>query len=241
VPAAWEGQRPFVPFGPDHLAALALTGLVVAALVRLVRRDPEGRAATAVRVGLAALLLAATAATLAGWARQGRLGWLDLLPLHLCDLLIFVAVGALATRHPVACEVLYFWAGAGTALAMLGPDVRVGFPDPDFLSFFALHGLVVASAAVLVFGLGCRPRPGAPWRVLILTNAYAVAVGLVDLALDANFLFLRGKPAAATLLDWLGPWPVYLFVADALAAVLFVALDLPFRAGRRVAPPARAG
>ena len=49
MPAAWEGQRPFVPFGPDHLAALALTGLVVAGLVRLVRRDPEGRAATAVR------------------------------------------------------------------------------------------------------------------------------------------------------------------------------------------------
>src|SRR6185295_10788000 len=123
----------------------------------------------------------------------------------------------------------------------LGPDVYSGFPDVDFLSFFALHGLVVAAAAVLVFGFGCRPRAGAPWRVFLITNAYAAVVGLVDLALDANFLFLRGKPAAPTLLDWLGPWPAYILAAEALAAVLFMALDLPFRAGRRLAPPPRAG
>ena len=124
---------------------------------------------------------------------------------------------------------------------MLAPDVEVGFPDPAFLSFFALHGLVVASAAVLVFGFGCRPRPGAPRRVFLLTNAYAAVVGLVDLALGANFLFLCRKPAAPTLLDWFGPWPAYLLVADALAGILFLALDLPFRAGRRLAPPACAG
>jgi hypothetical integral membrane protein (TIGR02206 family) len=240
VPGAGDDRR-FALFGPDHLGALALTAIVVIGLIRLVGRDPGGRAATAVRGGLAAALLAATAATLWGWARQGPLHLLDLLPLHLCDLLIFVAVYALITRRPLACELLYFWAGAGAVLAMIGPDVSAGFPDPAFVSFFALHGLVVAAAAVLVFGSGCRPRPGAPWRVFLLTNAYAAAVGLVDLALDANFLFLCQKPSAPTLLDWLGPWPVYLVVTDALAAVLFLALHFPFRAGGRLAPPARAG
>ena len=238
---SWEEPRRFVLFGPDHLGALAVTAVLVIGLVRLVRRDPEGRVATAVRFGLAALLLAATAATMIGWARHGRLQWLDFLPLHLCDLLIFVAVYALVRPRALACELLYFWAGAGTALAMIGPDVGSGFPAPGFLSFFALHGLVVASAAVLVFGLGCRPRPGAAWRVFLVTNAYAAVVGLVDLALEANYLFLCHKPAGATLLDWLGPWPVYLLAADALALVLFLALDVPFRAGRRLAPSARGG
>lgn len=237
----WEEPRRFVLFGPDHLGALAVTALVVIGLVRLVRRNPGGRAAAAVRFGLAALLLAATAATMLAWARHGRLQWLDFLPLHLCDLLIFVAVYALATRQALASELLYFWAGAGTVLAVLGPDVGTGFPHPGFLSFFALHGLVIASAAVLVFGFRRPPRPGAVGRVFLLTNAYAAVVGLVDLALDANYLFLCEKPAAATLLDWLGPWPVYLVAADALALVLFLALDLPFRAGRRLAPSARGG
>ena len=240
MPFGWEPNRPFVLFGPDHVGALVLTAVVAVCLVRLVRREPEGPAATSVRFGLATLLLAATAATLLGWAREGRLQWLDLLPLHLCDLLIFVAVYALVTRQPLAGELLYFWGGAGTALAMLGPDVQRGFPDRDFLSFFALHGLVVAAAAVLVFGFHHRPRAGAPWRVLLITNVYAVVVGLADLAFDANYLFLREKPAAATLLDWLGPWPLYLAAADVLAALLFLALDLPFR-GRRHSPSGRGG
>jgi hypothetical integral membrane protein (TIGR02206 family) len=232
---------PFVLLGPDHAAALLVTALVGVALVLRVRRDPEGRAATAIRWGLAGALLAGTALTIAGWARQGTLELRDLLPFHLCDLLIFVAVFALVTRRPLACELLYFWGGAGTVLALAAPDVRTGFPDPAFLSFFALHGLVVAAAAVLVFGMGCRPRPGAPWRVFLLTNAYAAAVGAVDLAMGANYMFLCRKPAAATLLDALGPWPLYLVAADALAAVLFLLLDLPFRAGRRLARSGQGG
>ena len=108
--ATGEDHRPFVLFGPDHLGALALTVLVAIGLVRLVRSDPAGRASTAVRFGLAALLLGATATTLLGWARQGRLQWLDLLPLHLCDLLIFVAVYALVTRNALAALLLACWA-----------------------------------------------------------------------------------------------------------------------------------
>jgi len=230
-----------VLFGADHLGALLLTALAGAALVALVRRDPEGRAAAAVRLALALALLAATGATIAGWARQGPLELQDLLPLHLCDLLIFVAAYALVTRRPLAGELLYFWAGAGTALALVAPDVRAGFPDPAFVSFFALHGLVIVSAAVLVLGAGLRPRPGAPRRVFLITNAYAAAVGAVDLVFHANYLFLCRKPAAATLLDWLGPWPVYILAADALAAGLFGLLDLPFRASRRLARPGEPG
>jgi hypothetical integral membrane protein (TIGR02206 family) len=236
-----SAPRAFVLFGPDHLGALAAVALCGTILVRLVRRDPRAWPATAVRFGLAAALLAATAATIAAWARHGTLELLDLLPLHLCDLLIFVAVYALAARRPLACELLYFWAGAGTALALVAPDVGVGFPHPAFLSFFALHGLVVAAAAVVVFGFGMHPRPGAWWRVLVLTNFYAAAVGLVDWALGANFLFLCRKPAAATLLDWLGPWPVYLIAADALAALLFLLLGLPFRGRSRLARPGPRG
>jgi hypothetical integral membrane protein (TIGR02206 family) len=235
MPASWPPPRAFVLFGPDHLGALAAVALVGLGLVFLVRRDPLARPATAVRFALAAALVVVTAATVAAWARQGRLELLDLLPLHLCDLLILVAVYALATLRPLACELLYFWAGAGTALALVAPDVRVGFPHPAFLSFFALHGLVVAAAAVVVFGFGIHPRPEAWWRVLLLTNAYAAAVGVVDWALGANFLFLCRKPAAATLLDWLGPWPVYLATADGLAALLFLVLGLPFRASARLA------
>ena len=58
------------------------------------------------------------------------------------------------------------------------------------------------------------------------------AVALVNLAWGTNFLYLRRKPGAPTLLDWMGPWPVYILVADALAALLFWLLDRPFRSAQ---------
>jgi hypothetical integral membrane protein (TIGR02206 family) len=129
-------------------------------------------------------------------------------------------------------EVLWFWAGAGTILAMVTPNVAQGFPDPQFLVFFGLHGLVVIATIVLVFGMSLRPREGAPRRVFLLTVLYAAVVGGVNAVLGTNFLFLCHKPANPTLLDAFGPWPVYIVVAAAIGLVLFQLLGLPFRRER---------
>jgi hypothetical integral membrane protein (TIGR02206 family) len=228
--------RPFVLFGADHFGALLVTALLAAGLTALVRRDRRAPAALAVRVGLALALFAATAGTLVRWSLDAPLTVWDVLPLQLCDLLILVAIAALLTLHPLACELLYFWGCAGTLLATLTPDVRVGFPDWRFLFFFVLHGLVVAAAVTVTAGFGRYPRPGAAWRAFLVTNAYALLVGAVNAAFDTNYLYLCAKPGARTLLDWLGPWPVYVVSADALALALFLLLDLPFRARRRLAP-----
>jgi len=220
---------PFRPFGLDQLAALATTAASACVLVRRARREPASRA---IRFGLAAFL----AATAGSWlallhARYGLSVW-DLLPLHLCDFLILVAVFALLTLRPFACELLYFWS-AGTLLAMVTPDLAVGFPDPAFLAFFTLHGTVVVAAAVVVFGLGRRPRPGAPWRCFGATLAYAAVVAAVNQACGTNFLFLCRKPDQPTLLDAFGPWPVYLGTVALFALGLFHLMAWPFRGERR--------
>jgi hypothetical integral membrane protein (TIGR02206 family) len=222
----------FVPFGIAHLVAIAFPVAVGIALARQIRARHEGRAALCIRIALSAAIL-----LLAGWVllEAARGGWLSLelvLPLHLCDLALLLAVYALLARSQPVAEVLWFWAGAGTILAMVTPDVSRGFPDPQFLVFFGLHGLVVASAIVLVFGLGLRPRNGAARRAFLLTAAYAAIVGAVNAILGTNFLFLCRKPAVPTLLDAFGPWPVYIVVAAGLAFVLFHLLALPFRRER---------
>lgn len=210
--------------------ALAVTALAATGLTLLVRRG-SGALARAVRVVLASLLLAGTAGYLVGETVAGRLSVWDFVPLHLCDFAIFVAAFALLTLRPLAVEIVWFWALSGTVLAIVTPDVAGSFPEWRWLAYFGLHGAVVATAVVLVVGLGLEPRQGAPWRVFGWTALYAAIVGAVDWVTGANYLYLRHKPVRPTLLDWFGPWPLYLVVTAAVGLALFHLLMLPFRGG----------
>lgn len=226
---------PFVLFGLDHLAAIAAIGLAAAALSLAVRGRSDGPLARGVRLGFASILATAIVVGFVLNGLRGRLTVWDFIPLHLCDFEIVLAVYALATRRQAAYELFYFWALAGTLLAVITPDLTRGFPSRQFLSFFAFHGSVVVGALFMTLGLGMRPRPRAPWRVFLWTNAYAAIAAVVDVLFGMNFLYLREKPEGWSVLDWFGPWPVYLLGAELLALSLFLLLDLPFRIGRRAA------
>lgn len=187
------------------------------------------------RLVLAATIVLLVALELAVAAREGWLTWRTLLPLELCDAAMVLAVSTLVRPGRRATEVVYFWAGSGSLLAMLTPELPWNFPRWEFVVFFGLHGLVLVAAALLVFGLGHRPRPGAPWRVFGITAGWAALAGLVNLALGTNFMYLRHKPTVATPLDWMGPWPVYVATGALGALALFHLLALPFRGEWRVA------
>jgi len=224
---------PFEPFGAAHLGALVLTGVTGAGLAALVRTRP--RAGSLVRVALFAGISLLLAFELGIAAREGWLTWQTLLPLHLCDAAMVLALVSLLWPRRGPVEILYFWAVAGSGLAMLTPDLPWGFPRWEFVVFFGLHGLVLVAAVVLVFGLGLRPRRGSPGRAFLATLALAAVAGTVDFLLGVNFMFLRGKPPTPTLLDHMGPWPVYIVVAAAVAFALFHLLALPFRRDWRTA------
>lgn len=162
------------------------------------------------------------------------------LPLQLCDVAILVTAAALWTRRPLLVELAYFWGLAGTIQALFTPDLPYHFPTYPYFQYYVAHGGVVAAALVLVVGLKIRPRPWSVVRIAALTIAYAALVGLVDAVSGADYMYLRAKPASATLLDVLGPWPWYLLSATGIGVVLLAILDAPFRLRRaalRTVPP----
>jgi Integral membrane protein (intg_mem_TP0381) len=87
----------------------------------------------------------------------------------------------------------------------------------------------------LVVGLGITPRPGAARKVFAITAAFAAAVGSFDAATGSNYMFLRSRPSAWSLLSVMGSWPWYIVSAAGLAIVLLTVLDAPFWRGRRLA------
>ena len=229
---------PFVAFGTAHLCALALTIFVAASIAWGVRRGDRATARTT-RWALAGTILVAVSVEIARGAAEGWLTLEAVVPLHLCDAALLLSVGGLLWPRRWLAEVLYYWTLGATSIAMLFPDLAVGFPRWEFVIFFALHGLAIVAAGTLVLGMGLTPRRGSALRVFAITNTYAAAVGLVNLAFGTNYLYLCAKPTNPTLLDRFGPWPLYVVLADTLALFVFVLLELPFRrlsAGTPVAP-----
>ena len=51
---------------------------------------------------------------------------------------------------------------------------------------------------------------------------------LVNLAVGSNYMFLMRKPDTASLLDLLGPHPVYIFVEELIALTLFILMYIVF-------------
>lgn len=220
----------------EHLAALAGVTIGVTALAVLARHRPGGW----IRI-LALVLIADEAvwwATLvAGGGEPGQRA--QPLPLQLCDVAILVAAFALWTQNRLAVEITYFWGLAGTLQGLLTPDLPQHFPSYLYFQYYVAHGGVLAAALVLVVGLRLHPRRNAVLTVAAITLAYAAFVAVVDLLTGADYLYLRTKPASGSLLDLLGPWPVYIAGAAIIGAALLAALDAPFRIRRARALPER--
>ncbi len=151
------------------------------------------------------------------------------LPVQLCDVGGFVAAAALIWRQLLLIEIAYFWGLGGTLQALLTPDLRDHFPSFPYLQFYATHDLVVLAALFLIVGLGLHPRPGSVRRIFLLTLAFTVAIALIDLVTDGNYMYLRRVPAGGSLLSLMGPWPWYIVVGAVVALVVLALLDAPFR------------
>jgi hypothetical integral membrane protein (TIGR02206 family) len=181
-----------------------------------------------IRHALAAILAAGWLAWFALFAARGWLTLSNSLPLNLCDWATAALIVALLTRDPTAYVLGYFWGLGGTLQALATPDIARGFPDPQFLFFFLNHDGVIAALLYLTLGAGLRPRPRQlPW-VVAATLVYAGVAGATDYLLGVNYGFLRAKPANASLLDFLAPWPWYIPELVAIGLISLLAYYLPF-------------
>jgi hypothetical integral membrane protein (TIGR02206 family) len=225
----------------DHVAALAVTAVLCVALPVAARTHPGAWTrpfARAFGVFLLAWFLAYPVVVLLEGSYE-----LDFdLPLHLTDAVTVIAALALWSPRPLLFELTWFWGMTASLQAILTPDLGADdrFPSFFYWHYFVTHGGVVVAAVFLAFGLGLTARPGAVVRVFLATAAWAGVAAVGNALTGGNYMFLREKPDAATLLDYMGPWPWYIVTAALFALVLFALLDLPFRRRRALtlSPPA---
>ena len=227
----FSSQREFTAYGPSYWAMIALFVVGSAILVWRGRRQTESQARRLGRV-LAVLTAAIYGATLVYFSFPPTIG--GSVPLRLTDIATVAAACALWSRAQWAYALTYYWGLVLSTQALISP-VLTGpdFPHYQFLAFWAIHLLVVWAAIYLTWGRRMRPR----WRsyrfTVLVTVVWAAVTFTFNRVAGTNYGFLNRKPATATLLDVLGPWPLYLLSATTLILAVWALMTWPWERARR--------
>jgi hypothetical integral membrane protein (TIGR02206 family) len=150
------------------------------------------------------------------------------LPLQICDLAWIFVAWALLTGRPLPTALTYYWGLTLSVQALVQPTLSEPFPDLDFFVFWGKHVLIVWGAVYLCLSLRHGPDWASYRRAVVWTLGWLVAVLCLNALLDANYGYVNGKPSEATVLDVLGPWPVYVVAEMAIVMVGWALITLPW-------------
>lgn len=224
-------------FGATHIGMLILTLLLCMLVVWAARRFRgtiiERRTTRVVGWGLLVMSLI--------WMAWGMLprNW-DVgqsIPLHLSDVLQIVTVVALIARPGWAICVAYYWGLTLNLQSLLTPDLNyVDYPLIEFTMYWLLHIVVFLVPVVFTFGLGYRPTWTGYVVAYAATAIWAGITGLVNVVTGANYGYLGRRPEGGSLLDVLGPWPVYILWEALLIAVVWALMTWPWTASENPRP-----
>lgn len=156
------------------------------------------------------------------------------MPLYLCSFMALFIFVFTSTRKYWLFEVLLFWIIAGTSQAVITPDIPFGFPSFDYFRYWIAHLglLVIIFYAVFVFNM--RPTFKSVFKSFLTLQVYMLVLFIINYFLDANYSYLNSKPDSASALDYLGDWPMYLLVVEAILIPYFLIIYLPFFIAKKI-------
>ena len=224
--AFFKNDIPFIAYGNSHLIVLFFSALLLAlTLVASKKLNPNqnlliGRYLTVI---LAVSVVFYTVFELA----LGRFTIANDLPLSLCNLFALVAPFVLWNPKHKYFEPIYFLVMAGTFQAIVTPDLYYDYPAYEFFKYWITHvGLVLLMIHYMVcFAL--YPTAIGIVKTFGWLNLYVLVLLPINYLLDANYFYLIEKPINPSVLDFFGPWPVYILVAEILVMGFFAIAMIP--------------
>ncbi|MCB0572669.1 MAG: TIGR02206 family membrane protein [Phaeodactylibacter sp.] len=226
--AFFRYNEDFTLFGAQHLVMLSLTAVIGVLLPLAAHRYWDVRQ----KLQAARLLALCLALAVLGWTgiriALGDFDYTADLPLDICNV-VALALPLLMWRPKYRVhEILYFWILAGTIQAVITPHLYDGFPHFTFIKYWVVHSGLVIYAVYITVAYRFYPGWKSLWRAFGYLQLYVLSVLILNLLLGSNYVYLLSKPPTASPLDYLGPWPWYLLVAEGLALFLFALMLLPF-------------
>jgi hypothetical integral membrane protein (TIGR02206 family) len=210
-----------IPYSASHWAVLGVF-VLGAILCWKVSLSP----AVIERIGILTIGCFVAVEIYYGWPTHFT--WQESIPLELCDVALLVCGLALYRRLEKLYPFVFFWGFVLSSQAFSTPILEYAFPHPVFFTFWIAHLLIVWTAIIVVTQFHYRPS----WRELQTTIGwtlvYMALVFAINVALGANYMYLNAKPAGPTPLDYMGDWPVYVFIETLTVIAVWAALTLLF-------------
>lgn len=216
-------------FGWEHLGVLVVIAVVAVVLVASTRRarGTDGLERALTLCGWA--MLAISALWSVYWLLPAQFDIDQSLPFHFSDAMRYLAAIALITRSGWAVAVLYYWGLTLNLQSILTPDLNyLSVPWLEFVMYWVLHGAVLVVPIVLTWGLGLAPT----WRgygvAFGATAAWSGLAFAVNVLIGSNYGYMNGAPEGRSILDLLGPWPVYIAWEGVLILSVWALITWPW-------------
>ncbi|MGD6942978.1 TIGR02206 family membrane protein [Cytobacillus gottheilii] len=152
------------------------------------------------------------------------------LPLQLCSISLVLCLILHLTKSKMMFQFVYFLGVAGALMAVLTPELFLGFPHFRYFQFFITHIFIILTSFYFIFVLKYKPTVKGLVRSFIFLNICAALAYYANKLTGGNYMFLSYKPSNGSLLDYFGPYPWYILVLEAAAFIFFAVILLPFYA-----------
>ena len=223
-----ENVEPFIIFSTDHLLFI-FSVIFVVFLIYIFRDKMKEKKIFYERLLIYSLVI--SEGSLHIWRLYvGKWNLATSLPFHLCGISIIISIFMLINKKFYLFELTYFWGLIGAFIAIITPSLDVNYTHYRFWQFLIAHASVVFAVVYMIFVENYKVNYKYVWKTFGITNLIAFIVGIINIFLNSNYLFLCGKPmgSSKTLFDFLGPWPWYLLTIEILAITVFHIWYLPF-------------
>jgi len=155
------------------------------------------------------------------------------LPLQLCSISLILCLILLVGKSRIIFQIVYFIGITGATMAIMTPELFLGFPHFRYFQFFITHILIVLICLYFLFVHKYRPTgKGFIYSVLFLNFCAGIAF-IVNKVVGGNYMFLANKPTNGSLLDYFGPYPYYILSLEVVALIICSLLLLPFSLKKR--------
>ena len=151
------------------------------------------------------------------------------LPLHLCDLSVFVMFAALATGKRLFAELSYYPGVVGALLAVCLPAISEAGSIRLIaeIRYFLTHIALVGVGFYLTFGCHYKPPVRAVFRSYLAILLYALAITPFNLYFGTNYFFTISAPKEiAFALEY--PHWLFVVVVSSIFLIVFCLMHLPF-------------